>query len=865
MARPVASPPTTARHSPASGRHRDRRLFLGSLLAAGLLARPAAGAGGTTVVRVSLAGYRPDDPKSAIVLSETPLRGRWTVVDEAGRAVLTSPLPQPEPKGWGRYPHTARLDFSFLTAPGRYRVVLPREGAASALFRVDDGALRDAPDVLLEFLRQQRCGDNPFFGAVCHPFDGRTAYGPLSEGSWLDARGGWHDAGDQLKYLLTSGTATAHLLQAYLVNPGVFGDAVDALGREGPNGIPDVLDEARWGLDWMLRLHPEPCALYHQVADDRDHKGWRLPPEDDADYGWGPGRERTVYFADGRPQGLGKYPSASDGVANLAGRYAAAMALAHRVWKGDPRLGSFAKECLRAGIEVYALGREKEGVQQGNSFGAPYRYAEESWADDMEWGAAELHRETGEGTYLADAARYARLAAASSWMGSPGAGHYQHYPFMNLGHFALHASAPGPLREELATFYREGLERAVVAAGAGPFHLGAPFIWCSNNLVTALVTQGLVYERMTGDDRFRPFLAGQIAWLLGRNPWGVSMITGWPEGAAFPTDPHLPTADLTGRPVRGGLVDGPVKGEIFRGLKGVRLTRPDAFAPFQSDEAVYHDDVMDYATNEPTMDGTAAAVLAFALATAPPPAAPLPPVPGCAVREGGIVRGPVDARRIALVFTGHEFSEGGTAILDALAARGTVASFFVTGAFCRDPEKSPLLARIATGGHLLGPHSDAHLLYAPWSGEKRTLVSRAEFRRDLERNLEGLKPFGVCRDSLSSWVPPYEWWTPRIAEWSREMGLRLVGVTPGTRAAADYTEEGTRGFVPSPAIVESVLSRERDDPHGLNGYVLLMHLGAGPGRSDKLHEKLPALLDELATRGYSFVRLDDLAKGCPPG
>jgi hypothetical protein len=142
------------------------------------------------------------------------------------------------------------------------------------------------------------------------------------------------------------------------------------------------------------------------------------------------------------------------------------------------------------------------------------------------------------------------------------------------------------------------------------------------------------------------------------------MITGWPEGGPFPTQPHLPTTNLTGRSVRGGLVDGPVKGEIFRSLKGVRLTRDDAYAAFQADEAVYHDDAMDYATNEPTMDGTAAAVLAFALATAPSPAA------GCAVREGGLVRGPIDAKRIALRFTGHEFVEGGTAILGALVARG---------------------------------------------------------------------------------------------------------------------------------------------------------------------------------------------------
>jgi endoglucanase len=425
-------------------------------------------------------------------------------------------------------------------------------------------------------------------------------------------------SGDQLKYLLTSSTATAHLLQAWLVNPSIFGDAVDALGRPGSNGIPDVLDEAKWGLDWLLKLHPSPKALYHQVADDRDHNGWRLPQKDDADYGWGPGRERTVYFADGNPQGLGKYKSASNGIANLTGRYAAAMALAYRVWRDDARLGGFARDCLRAGIEVYALGKAKEGVQQGNSFGAPYRYAEETWADDMEWGAAELFRATGEAVYLADAARFARLAGSTSWMGRESAGHYQYYPFLNLGHFALHRLGSAVLDAEVAAFYRDGLEKAVAASAASPFGLGAPFIWCSNNLVTALVTQGLIYERMTGDGRYRPFLAAQLGWLLGRNPWGVSMFTGWPEGVPSPGQPHLPTTNLTGCSVRGGLVDGPVKAGIFRSLKGVTLTRPDSFAPFQSEDAVYHDDAMEYATNEPTMDGTAAAILMLALWTAPP-------------------------------------------------------------------------------------------------------------------------------------------------------------------------------------------------------------------------------------------------------
>src|SRR5262245_56593600 len=130
-------------------------------------------------------------------------------------------------------------------------------------------------------------------------------------------------------------------------------DQFNELGQPGTNGVPDILDEARWGLEWMLKLHPASNHFYHQVADDRDHAGWRLPPDETVDYGWGKGSYRVVYFADGKPQGLQEYKSESTGVANLAGRYAAAMGLAYQVWKGDAQSRPFAERCLQAGKEVY--------------------------------------------------------------------------------------------------------------------------------------------------------------------------------------------------------------------------------------------------------------------------------------------------------------------------------------------------------------------------------------------------------------------------------------------------------------------------------------------------------------------------------
>jgi hypothetical protein len=195
-------------------------------------------------------------------------------------------------------------------------------------------------------------------------------------------------------------------------------------------------------------------------------------------------------------------------------------------------------------------------------------------------------------------------------MGKEQTGHYQYYPFVNVGHYRLYDQVDRDFKKLLAKYYRDGIERCIAAGGKNPYRVGVPFIWCSNNLMVALVTQCLLYERMTGDTRYAEFAARQRDWLLGTNPWGFSMFT--EIGSQFPKDTHLMTVQLTKRPVRGGLVDGPVYQRIFDSLKGVSITQPDPLAAFQG-PAVFHDDAQDYSSDEPTMDGTASAILMFAL------------------------------------------------------------------------------------------------------------------------------------------------------------------------------------------------------------------------------------------------------------
>lgn len=232
---------------------------------------------------------------------------------------------------------------------------------------------------------------------------------------------------------------------------------------------------------------------------------------------------------------------------------------------------------------------------------------------------------------------------------------------------------------------------------------------------------------------------------------------------------------------------------------------------------------------------------------------------GCQVQDGGIIRGPTEQRRLALVFTAHEYAEGADTILKELARHHAYGSFFLTGAFLTNRQFAPLVRRMTDEGHYLGPHSDAHLLYCDWNTPRRTLVTREQFESDLGANAAKLpKRFSEGSSMRRFFLPAFENYNSEIADWAAAEDFVLIDFTPGTRSNADYTGEADSNFVPSQTILDSILKREREDPHGLNGFILLFHLGSGPGRTDKFDRKFGTLLDVLSERGYRFVRIDDL-------
>ena len=226
---------------------------------------------------------------------------------------------------------------------------------------------------------------------------------------------------------------------------------------------------------------------------------------------------------------------------------------------------------------------------------------------------------------------------------------------------------------------------------------------------------------------------------------------------------------------------------------------------------------------------------------------------------GAIIRGDVSEKKMALVLTGDTFADGGEIVLQSLRKHRVKASFFLTGNFYAAPDCQQLIRDLKKDGHYLGAHSDKHLLYADWARRDSLLVTPQEFKRDLLANYERMASFGI-REAEARWfLPPYEWYNAEVVRWTTALGMQLINFSPGTRSAADYTypEMGDR-YVSSDAIYRSILDREKTDPNGLNGFILLIHIGADPRRTDKFYYKLDRLITDLKARGYCFVTVDEL-------
>ena len=814
-------------------------------------------------IRINQLGYLPEGVKVAVWCSKENITlKKWELIDAATRIPVASGEAGKAFGAYGPFAQSYRLDFSSFKKPGRY--MLKAGNVVSPAFTIGEDVYKGAADFCLRYMRQQRTGFNPFLNDSCHTRDGYTLYGGeagLPDSTYIDVAGGWHDASDYLQYSTTSANATYHLLMAYRDFPKVFTDQKQANGLDAPNGVPDVLDEARWGLQWLLKMHPRPDYMFNQIADDRDHISMRMPGLDSQ---YGRGHERPVYFINGKPQQRGKFLNQTKGTSSTAAKFTSAFALAHRLYETD---SLFRNTSQRHGYadkawDAYRYALKIPGVTQTASVKAPYIYEEENWTDDMELATASLHRISPdkEHSLLTAAFQYAFREPITPWLGKDTARHYQWYPFINLGHYELAKQLPDTRRDTLIDFYRAGIEQVWEKAAQNAFYRGVPFIWCSNNLTVSFAIQCYWYRQLSSDDRFRELEQANFDWLFGCNPWGTSMVYGLPAWGDTPIDPHSAFTHFKKAPIDGGLIDGPVYTSIFKNLIGLKLYNTDTYAEFQSDLAVYHDDYGDYSTNEPTMDGTASLIYLLAAIEADSRNTNHAAVSHNSFQKirGAITRGDSTVQKLSIVFTGHEFGEGLSEIRHALHKEKVKASFFFTGDFYRNADFRKEILALNRSGHYLGAHSDKHLLYCDWNKRDSVLISKEQFEKDLKDNYAAMNQLGISTSATRFFLPSYEWYNDTIAAWTKSLGLQLVNLTAGTKSAADYTWPELKNYVSSEDIYASIMNREAVSPPGLNGYVLLLHVGADPRRADVFYKRLPALLKALRKRGYQFQRIDDL-------
>lgn len=856
-----------------------KRVLLTSILLIALLhSLPAIDAW----IRINQLGYYPEGLKKAVFISTTDIKlTKFTIHDVLTNEQLAE-LYTVYPTGqFEQFLSTYTLDFSSFTTVGAFYIKV--DHYYSPNIYINNNVYNGTADFLLNFMRAQRCGYNPFLQTNCHQNDGIEVYGnELKQSTYnipiintkpnskkqaivpdpilptikmVDVKGGWHDAATNIKYASTIATATFQMLYAYRTNPSVFKDNFDDFGKKTPNGIPDILDEAKWGLDWLIRMNPENEVIYHQVGDDRDLTKTNLPGLDSTDYSWGAGKERPVYMATNKPQGLFNISNQSTGIASIAGKFASAFALGSYLL--TDHYAGYAKSLEKKAIDVYEFGKKYKGVCQATPANSPLFYQEDNWVDDMELAATQLYQLIYEVKYLNEATGFGKMEPVSPWIFTDSVKHYQWYPFINYGHFMLARSENPKVNSDFKQNILANLNRANIKSKNNPFMIGSPMIWRSNNYISALATQYVLYRKQSNDNRFIESETALVDWLFGCNPWGTSMILGLPENGKFPIKPHSNLNKTTDKKLIGGLISGPVNNSIIKYIIPGFNSNSGNYGPFQTKWAVYQDDSFDFLTNEPTIDGTAS--LMYLLSTKQLEAKEEAQLDLNKYEYGAVTRTNPTNKQLSLAFTGHEYNDGIKTIIKALNQQKIKASFFFTGDFLRNKKNKKTIETLIKEGHYVGPHSNKNIVYNSKRQRDTLLVTKAMFMDDLRENYMELAKFGINKLDAPFFVPPQFWYNDSISIWSKDLGITLINYTPGTNSWSDDTTPNMRdNYFSSNEIYSKIIQLEKKE--GLNGQILLFNVGSDKQRTDKFYPKLNGLLFDILNAGYKFVDLYDATK-----
>jgi endoglucanase len=498
-------------------------LLLLALCAAG---RPIALAAETFLhPKVNQVGYLPEGRKRFAVVAETASRGdAFEVVDEEGRTAYTGRI-EAEPISDEAAGETVlRGDFSALTRPGRYAVRMGGTESHPFLIAEDvyDPLFADAARCFY-IIRANVPLDDPVTG-ISHPAAHvNDAEYDTRPGELGDFKGGWYNAGDYGKWTHEAAFSAACMMWLYELRGEGPAGRDDLRIPESGNGMPDILDEARWGLEWLLKMQNEDGSVYHKVDTEPDF-AWGRPPEEDP-------HPRKVRYGDGL--------STVD-----AADFVGAMAQAARVF--GPFDAEFAATCREAAERSWPWVVAHPDLPQKD----PYYTRNETWPEVF-WALGEMYRLTGDADLAGRLAREAEAHPLSElYWNNPQA----------FGYMAVITAphTPNGLRTSLqGALTRTAERRLEVAAGTG---YGVPlepkmYMWGSNAIAAGRANVMLFAHHVTGRREFLDGAQAQLDYLLGLNALDQCFVTGY--GTRRNEHPFHWTWRVYGKLMPGWLSGGP--------------------------------------------------------------------------------------------------------------------------------------------------------------------------------------------------------------------------------------------------------------------------------------------------------------------
>ena len=387
----------------------------------------------------------------------------------------------------------ATIDFSNVTQPGNYYL---RAGKfKSAPFAIGKDVYQDTLVKLLRSYYIQRCGvaiDDPISGIShppCHLRDGIVAR--QQDETRIDAVGGWHDGGAYNKYVATATVTIGRLLSLYEQNSDLFPDSQLNI-PQSDNGKSDLLDEMKFGLDWLLKMQRDDGAVYRKVAG----KTWALNLAPDEDV-----QPRYVY-------GISTPETA---------KFAAAMAIASRNFESvDNQLAQTQPEMK--------VDRQEEDDSGSDRYLASKFNTEKSLTTDVDdrlWAAAELYITTGESIF------------SSYFVDNLDRADYTLFEWKNpapLGMINYLRQERQPVAEEVINKIKNKIiQRAnydLNIVDKSNYNIANNrFIWGSNRM-TAEEGITLIYAyKITNNSQYLNAAIAQLDYLLGRNHFNQTFIT----------------------------------------------------------------------------------------------------------------------------------------------------------------------------------------------------------------------------------------------------------------------------------------------------------------------------------------------------